>query len=288
MDNDESTRKINDFDARGYSLSGKIMLSAIILLFFIVLLMLFLHLYARWYLLRARRRHLRNRRLRRTELVVYHDSDNPAAARGLDASLIASLPVFSYDPTTQQENPPECAVCLSEFEAGETGRVLPKCNHSFHTECIDMWFHSHSTCPLCRATVDPPQTRSDLFITVCEPEPGSGSGLCLEDENRAGREVSSSSVGLRRKPSFVRVTVEVPARNESFRDARNESFRDESDCDSPSTQSSFRSPMSRMMSFKRILSRERKGSVSPSSSGGGGCSSAAEFSTEQGGRDETQ
>ncbi|KAJ7533737.1 hypothetical protein O6H91_13G061800 [Diphasiastrum complanatum] len=35
----------------------------------------------------------------------------------------------------------------------EKGRLLPKCNHRFHTGCIDMWFHTHSTCPLCRTCV---------------------------------------------------------------------------------------------------------------------------------------
>ncbi|MGJ2918479.1 RING finger domain-containing protein, partial [Salmonella enterica subsp. enterica serovar Paratyphi A] len=38
-------------------------------------------------------------------------------------------------------------MCLSEFEEKDKLRVLPKCNHGFHLECIDMWFHSHSTCP---------------------------------------------------------------------------------------------------------------------------------------------
>lgn len=33
-------------------------------------------------------------------------------------------------------------------------RILPKCRHEFHAECIDMWFSSHSTCPLCRSTID--------------------------------------------------------------------------------------------------------------------------------------
>ncbi|XP_027338706.1 RING-H2 finger protein ATL2 [Abrus precatorius] len=294
VENDEATRKFkenpipNDFDAKGYSLSGKIMLSAIILLFFVVILMLCLHIYARWYLIRARRRHLRrNRRSGRTQLVFYDHADNPAAiSRGLDAAVIASLPVFSYDPKNQPENPTECAVCLSEFESGEMGRVLPKCNHSFHTECIDMWFHSHATCPLCRAPVEPApegETRAEVVIMVCELESGSGSGSgSMEDENRnrTGREgsCSTSSVGTR-KPSLVGVTVEVPLRNENF--------GDESSCDSPSTQSSFRSPMSRMLSFKRILSRERKGSVSPSSCGGA-CSSAAESNAERGGGDETR
>lgn len=261
----------NDFDPKGYNLNGKIMLCAIILLFFIIVLMLCLHIYARWYLLQSRRR--RNRIRRRTQLVFFTDDPTNAAVttvtRGLDATVIASLPLFFYDAKNYPENAPECAVCLSEFESGETGRVLPKCKHSFHTECIDMWFHSHDTCPLCRAPVEPMQNRPDVVINVCEPETGSSSGSTedVNNENRAGKEVGSSSVGLRRKPSFAGVTVEVPTRNESFRDESTQS-------------SSFRSPMSRMSSFKRILSMNWKGNVSPSCDGcgGGGCSSVAEAS----------
>lgn len=297
----------NVFDAKGYSLSGKIMLSCIILLFFIVVLMVCLHIYARWYLLRARRRHHHHHNLRRrqAQLVFYPDPTNPttlqqdiypgiyaaavsfiaAAPRGLEASVITLLPVFSYDPKAHPEGPPECAVCLSEFESGETGRVLPKCKHAFHTDCIDMWFHSHSTCPLCRTLVEPEpenqtQTRPELVL-VDVPEHGSSSGSGLETENRTGPEVSSSSVGSRRKPPLIGVTVEVPPRSESFN----------VDGDSPSSQSSFRSPMSRMLSLKRILSREWKGSVSPSSSGGGGCSSVSAvecIDVERGEREETQ
>ena len=49
----------------------------------------------------------------------------------------------------------ECAVCLSVFEDGEEVRQLPRCKHSFHAPCIDMWLYSHFDCPLCRAYVDP-------------------------------------------------------------------------------------------------------------------------------------
>lgn len=47
----------------------------------------------------------------------------------------------------------ECAVCLSVFEDGEEIKTLPKCSHSFHVSCIDMWLYSHSDCPLCRTPV---------------------------------------------------------------------------------------------------------------------------------------
>ncbi|KAL0410440.1 UNVERIFIED_CONTAM: E3 ubiquitin-protein ligase RING1 [Sesamum latifolium] len=50
----------------------------------------------------------------------------------------------------------QCAVCLSVFEEGEEVRQLPKCNHLFHAQCIDMWLYSHMDCPLCRSPVEPP------------------------------------------------------------------------------------------------------------------------------------
>ncbi|GLJ38558.1 hypothetical protein SUGI_0786180 [Cryptomeria japonica] len=72
---------------------------------------------------------------------------------GLNIETIEALPEFVYSNSQSFKEPPECAVCLSEFEENEKGRLLPNCNHRFHKECIDMWFYSHSTCPLCRTRV---------------------------------------------------------------------------------------------------------------------------------------
>ncbi|KAL4329061.1 hypothetical protein HN51_036087 [Arachis hypogaea] len=47
----------------------------------------------------------------------------------------------------------ECPVCLSAFEEGEEVRKLPRCKHSFHALCIDMWLYSHFDCPICRTPV---------------------------------------------------------------------------------------------------------------------------------------
>ncbi|RCV04643.1 hypothetical protein SEVIR_1G017000v4 [Setaria viridis] len=54
----------------------------------------------------------------------------------------------------------QCAVCLSLVQEGEVVRRLPACMHLFHVCCIDMWLRSHSTCPLCRATVEPTKQAS--------------------------------------------------------------------------------------------------------------------------------
>lgn len=74
---------------------------------------------------------------------------------GVDQSFIDTLPIFNYKAIIGVKSPFDCAVCLSEFEAEDKLRLLPKCSHAFHMECIDTWLLSHSTCPLCRASLIP-------------------------------------------------------------------------------------------------------------------------------------
>lgn len=78
------------------------------------------------------------------------------AATGLDESLIKSIAVCRYRKGDGVvEGSADCAVCLCEFQEGESLRLLPKCNHAFHLPCIDAWLRSHSNCPLCRSHVMP-------------------------------------------------------------------------------------------------------------------------------------
>ncbi|CAA7026717.1 unnamed protein product [Microthlaspi erraticum] len=74
---------------------------------------------------------------------------------GIDRSVIESLPVFRFGALSGHKEGLECAVCLARFEPTEVLRLLPKCKHAFHVECVDTWLDAHSTCPLCRYQVDP-------------------------------------------------------------------------------------------------------------------------------------
>ncbi|KAF6151017.1 hypothetical protein GIB67_016495 [Kingdonia uniflora] len=78
--------------------------------------------------------------------------------RGLDPEVIEKFPTFDYSMVKGLKigkGALECAVCLNEFEDNETLRLLPKCDHVFHPECIDAWLVSHTTCPVCRANLVP-------------------------------------------------------------------------------------------------------------------------------------
>ncbi|KAJ7520536.1 hypothetical protein O6H91_19G010000 [Diphasiastrum complanatum] len=124
----------------------KIMTAAIIVLFCVVFFIIGLHLCAKWF---WRNAHLRPRRP-----APDYSSDDAQQSTGLDKAVIESLPTFTYAAGSMTKEV-ECVVCLCEFEDKAKGRFLPKCRHIFHTDCIDMWFRSHSTCPLCRLNIDP-------------------------------------------------------------------------------------------------------------------------------------
>ncbi|KAE8727167.1 putative RING zinc finger protein [Hibiscus syriacus] len=81
---------------------------------------------------------------------------------GVKQKALNSFPVVKY---ASESNLPgldtACAICLSEFATGECLRILPKCNHGFHTRCIDTWLSSHSSCPTCRHCLTETDEKTD-------------------------------------------------------------------------------------------------------------------------------
>jgi len=79
----------------------------------------------------------------------------PPENTGLDPFIIRSFPVFHYSSATKKNHGTECAICLSEFSDEDTVRLITVCRHPFHSNCIDLWFELHKTCPVCRCELDP-------------------------------------------------------------------------------------------------------------------------------------
>ncbi|XP_026405965.1 RING-H2 finger protein ATL13-like [Papaver somniferum] len=153
--------------------------------------------------------HLLVRFLFRPTIRDPEDSDNVTALQGqlqqlfhlhdagVDQSYIDTLPVFFYNAIMGiKKYPFDCAVCLCEFEDDDKLRLLPKCSHAFHLECIDTWLLSHSTCPLCRGSLLPDFSLSDN----CSPlvyvlESGSESSREISTDHRDATAITTSVEG---------------------------------------------------------------------------------------------
>lgn len=172
------------------SYDGNVMLAAIISLLVVILFVLLLHLYAKWFLAEARRRRRRrsisalqvlsHTRFTQFNSFSFDTTLSSSPATGLDASIIASIPLFVY--VSEKHNCGlECVICLSFFDEEDVGRILPKCGHAFHVECIDMWLHSHSNCPICRAPAAFDEKGKIVDLTVEEENSRDGRGALSGD-----------------------------------------------------------------------------------------------------------
>ncbi|CAH2058381.1 unnamed protein product [Thlaspi arvense] len=142
--------------------------------------------------------------------------------RGLDPTVIASLPTFTVGAIGGDvAAATECAVCLSVLEEQDTARELPNCKHVFHADCVDTWLATCSTCPVCRTEVQP---RPRL-----EPEPREGP-------------VGDGAAPPTAPPSLEEARLDLST---------------EVGPSSSSGNKTVGSSVSRLDSFKRILTRER-------------------------------
>ncbi|XP_061371768.1 RING-H2 finger protein ATL11-like [Gastrolobium bilobum] len=116
--------------------------------------------------------------------------------RGLDQEIIDTFPTFVYSTVKALKigrATLECAVCLNEFEDNETLRLIPKCSHVFHPECIDAWLATHSTCPVCRANLVPrPGDTSFVALQISDHE-GNGSRSDSDDQPRQDTRVEDDN-----------------------------------------------------------------------------------------------
>ncbi|GAU15826.1 hypothetical protein TSUD_236420 [Trifolium subterraneum] len=84
-------------------------------------------------------------------------ASNTNLGESTSSSIVHLIPTHKYHKRNKvdvvsDDGGDTCAVCLGDFEEGEELKTMPECLHSFHVPCIDTWLHSHSSCPICRAS----------------------------------------------------------------------------------------------------------------------------------------
>jgi len=80
---------------------------------------------------------------------------NPSIANMIDVPVIPTnqqidraTTVLTTAPTQQEP----CAICQEAMDTSGLRRIN-QCNHTFHQSCIDTWFQSGVTCPICRIDI---------------------------------------------------------------------------------------------------------------------------------------
>jgi len=271
------------------AINGRIMMSAIIVLVLVLWFVFLLHVYARWFWAQSAR--FSRRRSASTRRWFHFTGQEPVNLRnvGLDSAVLETLPMFVYKSQNFADGL-ECAVCLSELKENEKGRLLPNCRHSFHVECIDMWFLSHSTCPLCRTGAQPEQPvlksarLEQVSTTIPRPIPpeidnnlnseqlqnaSSGEEYNLQSptnmfswdsQKQINTEIDQETSGGRRTLMKPHIAIEIPKRPDGF-----SSLGEGHQLCSPNcSQSSSKSPVTRIRSLAKMASRDRDKKVFPS------------------------
>ncbi|CAI9091746.1 OLC1v1026852C1 [Oldenlandia corymbosa var. corymbosa] len=129
-----------EFDDNAFQIRGRTLFFAVVL-FGVILFITIIYLYARWVC------QMRPPSLPR---ISHAPSSAQPPPRGLDPNAISNLPIILH---RASEEAVECSICLGIFQDGEKVKVLPDCQHRYHSECVDVWLTTQSSCPLCRASL---------------------------------------------------------------------------------------------------------------------------------------
>ena len=86
----------------------------------------------------------------------------------------------------------ECSICLEQLTLYPTNKL--KCNHIFHTQCINTWFHTNNSCPFCRK-----QNKTNFVMVTPEER------LAWDETNRRMIELNIQMIELNRVMSKYRI-----------------------------------------------------------------------------------
>jgi len=85
-------------------------------------------------------------------LIQLSDFMEPVS-RGASKSEINALPTKKFVKSSNNQET-QCVICSSDYEETQSIKMMPKCLHSFHSDCIDKWLGINKICPVCRSEIN--------------------------------------------------------------------------------------------------------------------------------------
>lgn len=89
------------------------------------------------------------------------NNDRSAYKQCIKPEFVTSLKEIQLD------KPESCIICLDDDNKITTCYDL-ECKHLFHTDCIQIWFKDHSTCPTCRHQFPSQDIREEITEEIRE------------------------------------------------------------------------------------------------------------------------
>ena len=84
------------------------------------------------------------------------NNSNNQVAYGLLPEEIEKISIMHFSMSLSQRiigKQEECGICFEKFQRGAEMMTLPKCDHSFHPDCVGTWLRKSLICPLCKTNI---------------------------------------------------------------------------------------------------------------------------------------
>ena len=128
-------------------------------------------------------------------MILNVDGDrNPEELEATRVMLFTRLESITYDKTVNGDMEP-CAIWYSDYVDGDLLKVLPKCKHSFHQECIEKWVlkarNRSVLCPLCKIDIKEELDTQDQISQVSSHDESNSNGV----NNIQNQDIDNPDVG---------------------------------------------------------------------------------------------
>mmetsp|Transcript_22425 Transcript_22425/g.34692 ORF Transcript_22425/g.34692 Transcript_22425/m.34692 type:complete len:92 (-) Transcript_22425:31-306(-) len=86
------------------------------------------------------------------EQLLEFEERNGKVSKGLTLGQKMQIPSIIWKkPSDTKES--GCSICFDEFESGQRLKVVKKCEHEYHSVCLDEWLSKEKRCPMCNESV---------------------------------------------------------------------------------------------------------------------------------------
>ena len=98
---------------------------------------------------------------------IMNDRENETVYEGIGDAELRRMNETVYE-YTGEDNTEQCAICLENMNRGDM-IIKIRCDHIFHSTCINRWFSRRNTCPICRDVNRRTEATTEINVLLANP-----------------------------------------------------------------------------------------------------------------------